>query len=201
MHVELEFRDGSDPVLELEGEEFPIEGEGQCLIRAARAADAPASACTPGAEWRRVREALPLGRELVAQTEGAHQTQCAVRLYEAVERRGELARGLLLEQLAAVAGRVAQVQDDVGDRVVVELAELGRQLEPPGADRARALERQVALVAQVGLEQAAVVLAAAGDDRLDRAEAVGEAGVVVALARVLARRAACSTCGSSSGAA
>ncbi len=41
------------------------------------------------------------------------------------------------------------MQDDVGDRVVVELAEVGGQLDPPLADRARALERQVALVAQV----------------------------------------------------
>src|SRR5262245_45354705 len=49
----------------------------------------------------------------------------------------------------------------------------------PLTDGPGALEGQVAVVAQVGLEQAAVVAGVAGDDGLDGPAAVGEAGIVV----------------------
>ena len=52
---------------------------------------------------------------------------------------------------------------------------------PPRADRARSLERQPPLVAQVDLEQPAVVLSAARDDRLDRAGEVAEPAVLAVL--------------------
>jgi hypothetical protein len=55
--------------------------------------------------------------------------------------------------------------------------ELGRQLEMPLADRARALEWRVPVVAHVGVEQP-VILSGAGDDRPQGPGEVSEAGVV-----------------------
>jgi len=65
----------------------------------------------------------------------------------------------LAQQAAAIAGGIADVQDDVADRLVVELARIapagiGRQLQLPFAEHTGVLEWQVTLVAQVGLEQA-----------------------------------------------
>ena len=110
--------------------------------------------------------------------------------------------GAVAQQAAAFAGGVAEVQDDVADRVVVELrrvvlAGIGRQFQLPLADDARVLERQVALVAQVGLEQAAVVLGRAGDDGLQAAEVVAEAvvfGVLAGVAAIAQRPASCGCC-------
>lgn len=84
----------------------------------------------------------------------------------------------------ALAGGVAEMDDHVGDRVQVELGDLGGQLELPLPDRAAALEREVALVAQRRLEEAAVVVTRAGHDRLQRPAVVAEALGLVALARV-----------------
>jgi hypothetical protein len=52
------------------------------------------------------------------------------------------------------------------------LPEFFRQLQLPGAFGTGTFERQESLVAQIGLEQAAIVVSAARDDRLDRAEIV-----------------------------
>ena len=57
----------------------------------------------------------------------------------------------------------------VGDGVEVELRHVGGQGQLPLADHARVLERQVALVVQIGFEQAAVDLRRAGDDGLNGA--------------------------------
>ncbi len=73
---------------------------------------------------------------------------------------------------------------DVRDGIVVELAHVSGQLQLPLADNSRAFEWQIALVAEVGLEQPAVVLPTAGDDGLQAAEVVVEAVVFSVLARV-----------------
>ena len=68
------------------------------------------------------------------------------------------------QQPAALARRVADVQDEVADRVIVELARLvlagiGGQFQLPFADRARVLKWQVAFIMQVCFEEPAVILA------------------------------------------
>src|SRR5205807_2503460 len=65
-----------------------------------------------------------------------------------------------------------------GNRVVVERAEFAGQLQAPAADRAGALERQVALVPQVNLKETTIVLAATRGDRLDAPEVCDEPRVV-----------------------
>ena len=72
-----------------------------------------------------------------------------------------------LQGVAAISRRVVQVQDHVRDGVVVERPEVRGQLEAPRADRASALERQIALVAKIELVKAAVVLGGARRDRLE----------------------------------
>ena len=62
-------------------------------------------------------------------------------------------RGGGAQRVAAFAGGVVEVQDDVGHGVQVEVVVLRRQLDPPPADRALVLERQVPLVPEVQLEQ------------------------------------------------
>jgi len=93
-------------------------------------------------------------------------------------RGGGLAQGL-----AAVAGGVLDVEDHVGEGGEVEVVVALAELELPGALGARPLEGEVALVAEVELEDARVVLPAAGADRLDGAALDGEARVVVDRAR------------------
>jgi hypothetical protein len=82
------------------------------------------------------------------------------------------------KRVAAVAGRIAHMQDYIGDGVIVRLAECGRHLEQPGADGAGAFEREVSVVAEVELEESAVVLGCASCDRVDGTDVVGEARVV-----------------------
>ena len=60
------------------------------------------------------------------------------------------------------------MKDHIADGVVVELPEFARQGEPPGRDGAGAFEGEVAFIAKVKLKQPAVVLGAAGGDRLNR---------------------------------
>ncbi len=74
----------------------------------------------------------------------------------------------LAQQLAPFPGGVAEVEHHIGDRGPVEGGYGAGQCQAPVADRAAALERQVALVAEVGDEQAAVSAAAVDHDRLDR---------------------------------
>ena len=57
---------------------------------------------------------------------------------------------------------IADVHDHVADGLVVELPEAGGQFHFPRADRAGALERHVALVAEVEFENAGIVLRGAG---------------------------------------
>src|SRR5207244_2258534 len=56
----------------------------------------------------------------------------------------------------------------------VEAVVLAGELDPPAADRSGALERQVALVAEVELEEPAVLPPGAGDDRLRASEVLVE---------------------------
>ena len=127
----------------------------------------------------RVQELVQQLGHLLAQADAQRQV---------LERWQQRPLGGRAESVAAVARGVADVQHGVADRVVVELPELLRQLDAPGRDRARALERQVPLVAEVGLEQAGVLLATAGDDRLDGGRVATEAGVAGAAVRIAARR-------------
>lgn len=87
-------------------------------------------------------------------------------------------RRLVLEGAALLAGGVAQVKNDIGNRPIVELAELlsGRELEMPLADRPGQLEGQIALVAKGELEHSGIVLRRTGGDRLDRRVAARSAG-------------------------
>src|SRR5882724_11755490 len=85
----------------------------------------------------------------------------------------------MFQCIATVPGRISHVEDDIGNRVVVELPELLRQFDTPLADGAMSFERQVSFVVQILLEQAAVVLPAAGDDTLDGPEAFREARILL----------------------
>jgi hypothetical protein len=61
------------------------------------------------------------------------------------------------------------MKDDIGDRAQIDLVACRGQLQVPGTDRARTLERQVAGVAEVvvqgGQKQARVVLAGGSKTR------------------------------------
>jgi len=108
---------------------------------------------------RTIAELRPGRREFVPGGEQPHrpgELRLFDELFHVIHRR-------LAERLAAFAGRVSDVQDDVADRAVVERARLvparvGRQLKLPLADDAGMFERQVALIPQIRVEQAAVVL-------------------------------------------
>ena len=105
-----------------------------------------------------VRNAVPCLAEVVVQARTAARRfsgSCEDLVGQVLDRRRS--------QMPGLARRVAQVQHDVGDRLEVELRQVVGQLEPPRADGTGALERQVAVVPQVDLEQAAVVLRAARD--------------------------------------
>src|SRR5262245_41010911 len=78
------------------------------------------------------------------------------------------------KRLSSLPRGVPHMQNNVRDRIVVELAELGRQFQSPSALGACAFEGQQALVAKVGLEHSAVFPCAAGNDRLNCAEIVDE---------------------------
>jgi hypothetical protein len=83
-------------------------------------------------------------------------------------------RGLRGEAGTAGTGGVADVQDDIGDGVVVEDPKILRQFQPPGTYRAPAFERQESVIVQVRLEHAAVVDRAAGHYRLRDAQIVNK---------------------------
>src|SRR3954467_11616058 len=95
----------------------------------------------------RVEESIPFAGEFVFGAEEPDQGRSA-GILDDILHRGD---GTVLEELAAVPGRVAQVQDHVADRVVVELGEIPRQFETPPADDPRPLEGQEALIAEVQL--------------------------------------------------
>jgi hypothetical protein len=82
-------------------------------------------------------------------------------------------------RVAGFAGGVADVQDHVADRGVVERWQLRGQRQAPGADRPRPLEREEPRVVQAGFEHPAVIHPRAGDDHVGRAEVVDEALVVL----------------------
>ena len=66
----------------------------------------------------------------------------------------------------AVKRRVVQVEQHIGDRVVVEAADRRRQIEFPATDRTDALERQEAFFAIGKFEHAGIVHRAAQRDRI-----------------------------------
>ena len=82
-----------------------------------------------------------------------------------------------LENLAPFARRVADMHNDIRDGVEVELLHIRRQRQLPlAACDARPLEGEKAHRLQIGLEETAVGLAGTGDDGLQRAVIVVEAG-------------------------
>ena len=82
-------------------------------------------------------------------------------------------------------GSVADRQNDVTDRRRIECWQGVLQLDRPAAFDPRALEREIAFVAQSDLEQPAVVHRGAGGNRRD-ASAVGNEATVVGLRTVAA---------------
>src|SRR5215211_4133908 len=77
-------------------------------------------------------ELRPLGWELMPHGEQTHRPN---RL-SFVDAGFEVAYRAGSEQAAAFAGCVAEVEDDIGDGVVVELAHVGGQVQLPLADGA-----------------------------------------------------------------
>src|SRR5215212_7497 len=134
---------------------------------------------------RRVQKARPLRRELLTQAEHLHQPTLAFNTNKVIERGLQLLLSLCLELRTTFTRRVAQVQYDVRDRVVVERFEVLRHFDSPRADRALTFERQVALVTQVCFEHAAIILRPTRHDRLHRSGTVREPRIV-SLATVLA---------------
>ena len=100
-----------------EGYRFGMEEERQTLLGERQGQRL--GSCTVG---RRVEEPVPLVGELVAQAEERARPCRPSAPAKRVHRHLQFDAGLLFEQPAALARRVAEVQDDVGDRVVVELA-------------------------------------------------------------------------------
>ena len=82
------------------------------------------------------------------------------------------------EQLPAFARGVVDAEHGVVDRVEGEVVVLRRQFDAPAAHRAHVLERQVARVVEVQLEQPRVVLTGRGGDRLARVVLADRARVV-----------------------
>ena len=70
------------------------------------------------------------------------------------------------------------MHDDIGDGVIVKLAEVIGQLQMPFADCPCPFKGEIALIAEVEFEEAAVVLATTGGDGLDAAQVVVEAIIV-----------------------
>src|SRR3989442_208532 len=87
-------------------------------------------------------------------------------------------RGLLGELLTAVARSIAEREDHVADGGIVELTNGVGQLQSPLADCAGTFEREVAFVLDRPVKQSRVVLAVAGDNRLNGPVAILETAVV-----------------------
>src|SRR5690625_708497 len=85
---------------------------------------------------------------------------------------------LLPQQSAAWARRVPDLDDDIGDGVVIELPQFIGKLQPPRTDHAGTFERQKTLVVQVGFKHAAIILRTARNNGLDRAVVVDETVIV-----------------------
>ena len=160
LNEQLDLVDGNVVALEDVGEAILAQRQGQRLVA--------------GSDGPRVQEAMPFTREIVPCTEQPRQAVLSRGFDDGVQRILLLRHRLLLERAACFPRGVAEVQHHVRDRVVVKGPERCRQLDVPLADGAGAFEGQVALVAQVGLEQPTVLLAAACDNGLDGADAVGE---------------------------
>src|SRR5262249_1468534 len=90
-------------------------------------------------------ETLPRVREILSPVEEA---QPGGR-----QQAGRRRPARLAERRSAFASCVAQLEDQVAHRVDVECVRLDRQLNPPATDRAGVLERQIALVTEIELEQ------------------------------------------------
>src|SRR5207245_4188895 len=94
-------------------------------------------------------------------------------------------RGFQLGGVHALARSVADVQNDIRDRGIVEGRVVLWQLQLPGALCARSLERQETLVAQVGLEHPTLVACPAGDNGLYCTDIVRKAFVLRTLPHIV----------------
>src|SRR5206468_1841284 len=115
----------------------------------------------------RVQERLPFRRKTMTRTE---EPEARVGLVGDV-----VLFRCLPQRLAALARGVTKVDDHVGDGREIELVRVAGKLDEPVAHRSGAFEGQIPFVAEVQLEESAVVLARAGRDRLDGADLVAEA--------------------------
>ena len=102
---------------------------------------------------------IPLLREVRFHVDERKQALLAAEIRNALDVARDGCGGDLLEPVAAVERRVADVEDDVGDGVVVELAERVRELEAPAADGAGSFNRVVHLRRCLEIEDAGVVYA------------------------------------------
>ncbi len=118
-------------------------------------------------------ESRPFSWEIISQIE--HQR--LRRLSSGGEHGRELLCRLRSERVSRLSCGVTDVQNNIGNGHIVEHSQ-GCQREGPGADSARAFERQKTLVFEIGFEHAAVVAGAAGYDHIRRAEIVDEAIVL-----------------------
>src|SRR5574341_1012243 len=84
----------------------------------------------------------------------------------------------MLEQGAAFSRRVAQMQNDIRDCIIIELTHIRRQFNTPCADYACSLELQVALISKICFKPAAILLCATGNDGLNGADIVNKAIII-----------------------
>ena len=104
-------------------------------------------------------ELRPLGGEFVPHGKKARRTECLGHL----DSRLHVLHRSVTQQPAARPCRVADVQNNVADRVIVELQRfflrrIGGKIDLPFADGAGVLEGQVPLVAEIRLEKPRIVL-------------------------------------------
>src|SRR5262245_16619385 len=114
----------------------------------------------------RGQEPTPIRRKFLAQAEEAGECDFGFceKLLPVIERGYKLTIDGLFEALSTITCGVAQVEHDIGDRIVIERPDSGRQLQMPRADGAGALEGEVARVVEVQLENSTVLVRGAGGD-------------------------------------
>ena len=132
---------------------------------------------------------MPLGGELLPQIEQPQGGCCTI----STEMVPQMGNGALLKRAGIFPRRVLEVQDGVGNRAVIELAqrltEVGvvavivKKLQRPLANDAGSFEGQVAFVPETQFEDAAVVLGMAGGDRARRNTVFDKAGIVGGVCR------------------
>src|SRR5262245_38302058 len=116
----------------------------------------------------REKEPVPIGSELPAQAEETRQRDVTVmhNLLEVVQRFHELIIHRIFERSSVLRlpRGIAQMDDHVGDGVVVERSERRGKVKLPAADDAGPLEWQITRIVEVKFKSAAVLVGRAGGD-------------------------------------